>query len=368
MSVRCLSPYQAKGNISLPCGKCANCRKKQSSEWSFRMKKEVEYFHRSDVFTFFLTLTYNDERLPSQDGKVSLRHADYRNFIKMVRQQLRRDYGEVVKLSIIGCGEYGDVSGRPHYHCVIHGIPFDYRGGLQGVIAMLEEKWRFGFSYIKPCNGDVAGYVTKYSVKNLNKSRKYYESLGVEPPFRCYSQGIGYNYFFQNQERIRREGFCRDGQFRVSIPRYFKDRFFLFRDYVKSRKEIFNRSVDLLRKHSLVSDDYVLDVDRLAYLSKYSDDIQRVLGRLAKEMLTWFACSCGSVVYHKYLKPLVDRISDQIKCLEGMLMRSYDEMRQVRGYDVFSSLLHKLRGIERSLARQARDDLMSRGYFEKRLC
>ena len=369
MSSYCLSPYQSKGNISLSCGKCENCRKKQSSEWAFRMKKEIEYWPESDVFPLFITLTYDDEHLPVNDGKVSLRHVDYTNFVKMIRQQLRRDYGKVIKLSIIGCGEYGDRSGRPHYHCVVHGIPITWRKGLPGIIKVIEEKWRFGFSYVKPCNGTVAGYVTKYSVKNLNKSRDCYRALGVEPPFRCYSQGIGLRYFECNQERIRREGFCRDGRFKVSIPRYFKDRFFSFQDYVRSRKEIFKRSVDLLRKRSLVGDEYVLDVDRLAYLSKYFDSIQRVIGRLNKQMFVWFSCSCGSsVVFRKYIYPVIESFSRQIKCLEGMLSRAFDEINRVRGYDLYRLLLYKLRDIERSLACQARDDLMSRGYFEKRLC
>lgn len=367
MSNYCLSPYQSKGNISLPCGKCANCRKKQSSEWSFRMKKEIEYFPDKDVFSFFVTLTYDDDHLPELDGKVSLRHADYTKFIKMVRQQLKRDYGRVVKLSIIGCGEYGDKSGRPHYHCVIHGIPFTWRKGFPGIVKVFEEKWRHGFVYVKMCNSDVAGYVTKYSVKNLNKSRKYYEALGVEPPFRCYSQGIGLNYFEQNRERICREGFCRDGKFKVAIPRYFKDRFFLFSDYVRSRKVIYDRSVELLRKDSLVADDYVLDTERLAYLSKYSDNIQRLIGRLSKRCRMWMCCLGSVVVLRKYICSVIDNLSKQVKSLEGMLMRAFSEMSLVRGYQEFQELLYRLREKERMLARQAQYGLISRGYFEKRL-
>lgn len=369
MSSYCLSPYQSRGNISLPCGKCANCRKKQSSEWAFRMKKEIDYFPDKNVYTFFLTLTYSDENLPvNEDGKVTLRHSDYTKFIKMLRQQLYRDFGKVVKLSIIGCGEYGDESGRPHYHCIIHGIPFGWKKNSADIVSYFEEKWHYGFVYAKPCNGDVAGYVTKYSVKSLNKSRRYYQELGVEPPFRVYSQKIGYNYFEKNQDRIRREGFCRDGEFKVSIPRYFKDRFFLFGDYVKGRKVIFDRSVELLKKKSVISDDFSLDTERLAYLSKYSDKIRRVISRLEKNQLTWCVATCANSLYYQYIRPILNQFQVQITTLKRMLFRAFDAIQKVRGYDIFNSVLFKLREIERSLANQARDDLISMNFFRKRLC
>lgn len=367
MSSYCLSPYLTKENLSVSCGKCANCRKKQSSEWSFRMKKEIEYWPEADVFSFFLTLTYDDDHLPLVDGRMSLRHDDYTKFIKRIRQQLKRDYGKTVELSIIGCGEYGDRSGRPHYHCVIHGVPFTWRRGYPGILRTMQEKWSQGYVYLKLCNGDVASYVTKYSVKNLNKRRVDYEALGVEAPFRVYSHGIGRRYFEANQERIRREGFCRDGRFKISIPKYFKDRFFRFCDYVRSRKVAFDRSVELLRKKSKVFDGYVLDTSRLAYLAKYISDIQKLMGRLVRRSFMWFCCCGSSTVMERYVWPLIDSIDHQIETLGRMLLSAYEERERVRGYSRFRELLPCLHDIEMMLARQARDDIMSRGYFVKRL-
>lgn len=91
------------------CGHCIGCRADQARDWSFRIMHESSMHDDS----WFVTLTYSDERLP-ENG--SLDSEDFRGFIKA----LRRDYPPGT-LSFYGCGEYGKKTNRPHYHTVLFG-------------------------------------------------------------------------------------------------------------------------------------------------------------------------------------------------------------------------------------------------------
>ena len=38
-------------------------------------------------------------------------------------KNLRREYGSGIRF--LGCGEYGELHGRPHYHYILFNIDFD---------------------------------------------------------------------------------------------------------------------------------------------------------------------------------------------------------------------------------------------------
>lgn len=366
MTFRCLSPYNNNG-VLCNCGKCLNCRRNYSDAWAFRMKKEIEYFPVKDVWSLFITLTYNDEHLPTNEkGLVTLNHDAYSKYVKRVRSQLKRDFGETVHLSIIGCGEYGAKTGRPHYHLVVHGIPFSWKDSWSELVNALEQKWKFGYSYVKCCNSDVAGYVTKYSLKDLNKGRDDYLALDVEPPFRVFSNGIGMNYFEQNVERIRREGFCRDGKYKVSIPKYFKDRFFKRIDFVRSRSVALERNVDLLKKEGVLDDGYQFDFHRVASLQYFIHRGNVLLNCLKKKKFGFFgAFSEDGSLLDKYVYPYELVIQERIDFVESCICCKLDELRKVKGYEEFLSCRGALNKKSYDLAVQAFYDLISKGYMTK---
>lgn len=53
--------FTREGDLKLPCGKCTECISKRSLEWATRARHEIS-LHKENCF---LTLTYNDESLPS---------------------------------------------------------------------------------------------------------------------------------------------------------------------------------------------------------------------------------------------------------------------------------------------------------------
>lgn len=67
--------------------------------------------HRDSVF---VTLTYDDERLPNNGA---LDPKNFQRFIKDLRQ-----VDPTRRISYFGCGEYGERTQRPHYHAILFGV------------------------------------------------------------------------------------------------------------------------------------------------------------------------------------------------------------------------------------------------------
>lgn len=253
---KCLCPAQIIVNNQkkvVPCGKCVLCRERRSNIWAFRMKKQVMYEH--DTFGLFVTLTYDDEHLPrSNFGFVTLNRRHFQLFMKRFRKQIE------VRVKTIYCGEYGETTNRPHYHAVISGIPVSM--SLHELQELVEGCWDHGFVLIKPCDGEVAKYVTKYSLKDLSRDDWYYEQKGMEKPFMQFSRGIGLEYFKQNEERIKKDGFCRDGKFKVAIPKYFKDKFMAKKkDKLEGAERLLRNQVELLKDKGFLGKNALNDVD-----------------------------------------------------------------------------------------------------------
>lgn len=103
--MQCSKPiFLKEKGLEVPCGKCINCRVSRSREWTIRLMNELQYYKTS----LFVTLTYDDEHLPSDNG---LHISDLQKYFKRLRRDL--DYSNR-KIKYFACGEYGDQFGRPH--------------------------------------------------------------------------------------------------------------------------------------------------------------------------------------------------------------------------------------------------------------
>lgn len=189
-------------HLELPCGQCMTCRLAKMRDWAIRCVHEAQMHERN----CFITLTYNDEHLPS-DGSVNVKH--WQNFAKA----LRRRFGPFRFLS---CGEYGEQNFRPHYHAVLFGLDFhEDRKELAGkgeftswTSEALEECWGKGFCQIGDVSFDSAAYVARYTLNKVSaeaaegiyeRLNEYGEVYEVHPVYATMSRrpGLGSTWFNQ---------------------------------------------------------------------------------------------------------------------------------------------------------------------------
>ena len=113
--MRCENPIILKSGLVVPCGKCLLCLSSRRDEWSRRLQLHTYGYAKPP---FFVTLTYDDDHLPHEDGVVQLRKRDFSLFVKRLKDRLKAYNSD---FSVFGCGEYGDLFQRPHGHILIFG-------------------------------------------------------------------------------------------------------------------------------------------------------------------------------------------------------------------------------------------------------
>ena len=102
---------------TVPCGKCSECKKQKSNEYTLRSYFEYKDTITKGGFVYFDTLTYNDQYLPKDYGISHFRRADIILFLKELRVYLSRAGYEVKdNIKYFITSEYGGITHRPHYH------------------------------------------------------------------------------------------------------------------------------------------------------------------------------------------------------------------------------------------------------------
>lgn len=123
--------------------------------------------HESSLYdeNAFVTLTYSDDHLPPGG---SLDKVAFQLFMKRLRKRI----GQPVRF--FHCGEYGERSGRPHYHALLFGYDFPDKKpwSLRGEHPtwrsdLLEDLWPMGQSEIGSVTFESAAYVARYIVKKV---------------------------------------------------------------------------------------------------------------------------------------------------------------------------------------------------------
>lgn len=120
----------------------------------------------------FATLTYADETLPT-DG--SLRPKDLQLWLKKLRRRWT-----VSPIRYYGVGEYGDVSGRPHYHIALfgfgsceHGQTRRFPRGRERVCCprcgIIADTWGLGRIDLARLELHSAQYICGYITKKMTK-------------------------------------------------------------------------------------------------------------------------------------------------------------------------------------------------------
>lgn len=192
----------------VPCGKCAQCAKDKINSWYFRIQQEVKI--SSSVH--FVTLTYDENNVPTINGKKTLVKRDCQLFIKRLREYEKNE----IRYYLVG--EYGTNTKRPHYHAIMFNIA-DPKN--------IEKAWGKGFTFSPPLDkkGHEIRYVLKYIQKEKTKRNE------VEPEFSLMSKGIGKNYLtkemvkyhLQSVEKSYVTG--KDGN-KLPMPKYYKEKIY----------------------------------------------------------------------------------------------------------------------------------------------
>lgn len=151
----------------------------------------------------FVTLTYDDEHLPV-DGSVDP------VVLQLFMKKLRFAY-KGQRLRFYGVGEYGERTGRPHYHVAVFGMRTCDRGisqvrakyrrkdGSEGfcceVCDRVRDLWSYGNTFLGQLELRTAAYVAGYVTKTIGG-----DGLGDRhPPFSRMSNRPGIGCFFMDE-------------------------------------------------------------------------------------------------------------------------------------------------------------------------
>lgn len=218
------SPHSASITepVTVPCGVCFGCRMLYARGWQMRCMHEAQLH----LLNCVVTLTYRDER-------VSLCKRDIQLFMKRVRKFI-----EPERVSYFISGEYGERTGRPHYHGILFGMDFlDKRiwkqgqgGSQQWVSPKLDELWGLGYATIGAVTPASAAYIAGYVAKKVKQRFEEVDADGViterEAEFQLMSRrpAIGRRWIDKFVSDVYPDDFVvKDGR-ETNVPRYYDGR------------------------------------------------------------------------------------------------------------------------------------------------
>ncbi|WNK12506.1 MAG: replication initiator protein [Microvirus sp.] len=216
--------------VTVPCRNCIGCRLDRAREWQIRLTHESKFHQRQ----CFVTLTYREDQCPPHGG---LDKSHFQKFIRRLRKRLR------VKIRYYMCGEYGDTTGRPHYHAILFGVWFDDARLSNGLnpnrqsnyytSKMLDELWTHGDCIIGHVTPESCGYVARYIMKKItgDLATSHYTRVDPDgeiheilPPYNAMSlkPGIGHDAFQKWREDFTSGDFVAlQGGGQAPLPEYY---------------------------------------------------------------------------------------------------------------------------------------------------
>jgi len=181
--VRCVRPFIGS-NGAFGCGQCMPCRFNKRRVWAHRIMLEGMCHAECS----FVTVTYAEDRR-------ELVIADVQAWLKRFRDVV---YPKRIRYFVVG--EYGDISGRPHYHAALFGWPSCVGGercrsgeGCEcHACSVVRKTWGFGHVMVGKLELKSAQYIAGYVTKKMTQ-RTDIRLGGRQPEFARMSlkPGIG---------------------------------------------------------------------------------------------------------------------------------------------------------------------------------
>ena len=238
------------------CGRCFECQQAYSNERALRLYHEKKYH----LYTFFLTLTYDDNHLP-EDGQ--LRKKDIQDFILRLK--------DVVDFRYFLCGEYGGKGGRPHYHVLIFTDDIESFQFLNtnadkyAISLLISTLWKNGFHSVEL---NVQFATLKYVAKYMQKSKMEDFPKDFQKPFLLMSHKP---YIGMREDELCKWYFGRNGDlkfyvdgFGYNVPNFYyqvieRNGFVLDKVYSERR---LSRSLEAIKESIAHSDAVIRKLDR----------------------------------------------------------------------------------------------------------
>lgn len=230
---------RADQRLTLPCGQCIGCRLEKSRQWATRIMHEAQ-MHQANSF---VTLTYDNANLPV-DYSIHLRH--WQLFAKRLRKRQLSEIPRNLRKSVktfryYMCGEYGDITGRPHYHACLFGVDFSHDRlflKMSGEHRLYTSKclstaWQKGSCIIGDLTFESAAYVARYVLKKRTgpSATSHYqwtnqdtgEVFNRRPEFSTMSRnkGLGRSWYDAHQADLRISDSCVIRGREVRPPAYY---------------------------------------------------------------------------------------------------------------------------------------------------
>lgn len=203
----------------VPCGTCLGCRSDYARDWTVRCMNEFQLHDSS----YFVTLTYDDEHLPFNHLEPSLCPPHVVKFFKRLRKH------QSVRFFL--CGEYGERTGRPHYHAIIFGLELtdlvfhsQRNGNTLYRSEFLTSVWKLGDVVVGAVTPESISYTAGYCLKKLIRpSRQEWIDRGQFPEFVRMSRrpGIGKDWFFRFRKEVVANDSVTVSGLKSRVPRYY---------------------------------------------------------------------------------------------------------------------------------------------------
>lgn len=189
----CLHPVKIDEDRVFPCGSCPVCRMKYRKQFAVRLYME-KCLEKPD-YSYFITLTYNNENIPTCSGRQCFDKDHITTFLDSMRHGLR---AKGYKLRYFGTCEYGEEGYRPHYHFIfylysIRGCSSSGFGKHQFNKEFCQRYWRYGFTQDGTVTVRSILYVTAYALKDDEYLERDWRGFEPGRPFRVFSlrPGLG---------------------------------------------------------------------------------------------------------------------------------------------------------------------------------